>query len=575
MENNNDPIKKQIELNSLIEFSQLINSNLNLDFVFGNILLSIMGKMMISKGMFIVNKYNNGENKYLISTVKGLSLKHKGSEIEFEFPHLSIFSIEDLEEGNNFFRDNQFYFFFKIFFANKMLGVLCLGKKISKEIMTKEETIFIETLLNISAPAIENSLKFDEIKELNEDLNTQIYQLKSLFELSKELNTNFLDKEKIIKLLNYTLLGNFGVKDLLIFSKFRSEKFYLLNYVQEKFIDDMFLSSIENIYETVIISDDSSNYAIEILKKKNYKLLFPIRSGDKIVSIVCLGNKLNRKDFSKEDLQFLESILNLSVISIDNTILFTEYVEKQKIENELKIAREMQVALLPKELPVINNYDIAAVNLPALQVGGDYYDVIKLSDTKFAFVIADVSGKGTPASLLMSNIQSAVHSFLKVYDEEKFDLEFATEKINELIFENTTSEKFITFFWGILDTEKNIFTYINAGHNPPIFVCNGEIRLLDKGGLILGVLGDNVSYDSGQIKFEKNCSLLFYTDGVTEAVDKAGEEFGEEKLTNIFKKNIKNTSDKIIHTVQKEIESYAAGLQQHDDITLIVIKKIG
>jgi phosphoserine phosphatase RsbU/P len=575
MENNNDPIKKQIELNSLIEFSQLINSNLDLDFVFGNILLSIMGKMMITKGLFLVNKYNNGENKYLISTVKGLSQKHKGAEIKFEFPGLSIFSIEDLPAESNFFRDNGFYFFFKIFFANKMLGVLCLGKKINKDIMTKEETIFIETLLNISAPAIENSLKFNEIKFLNEDLNTQIYQLKSLFELSKELNTNFLDKEKIIKLLNYTLLGNFGVKDLLIFSKFRSEKFYLLNYVKEQFIDDDFLLSLENIFETVIISDETSNYAIEVLKKKNYKLLFPIKSGDKIVSIVCLGNKLNKKDFTKEDLQFLESILNLSVISIDNTILFSEYVEKQKIENELKIAREMQVALLPKEIPEIKNYDVAAVNIPALQVGGDYYDVIKLSDTRFAFVIADVSGKGTPASLLMSNIQSAVHSFLKVYNEDSFDLEFATEKINELIFENTTTEKFITFFWGILDTDKNVFTYINAGHNPPIHICKDKVSLLDKGGLILGVLGENVSYESGQIFLEKNCAIIFYTDGVTEAVDKEGEEFSEEYLTKIFKKSIKNTSEEIIHIVKKEIESYASGLQQHDDITLIAIKKIG
>lgn len=572
---NNDPIKKQIELNSLIEFSQLINSNLDLDFIFGNILLSIMGKMMISKGMFLVKLNNKGENTYFISTVKGINQKYKNREIEFDFPHLSIFNAEDLDEDKNIFKENNLNFFFKIYFANKQLGVLCLGHKIKKDIITKEETIFIETLLNISAPAIENSLKFFEIKNLNTELNTQVYQLKSLFELSKELNTNFLDREKIIRLLSYTLLGNFGVKDLLIFSKFRSDKFYLLNYVSDSFIDDKFINALEDINEQILISEDNENYAVQVLRSKKYKAIFPVKNNDKVESIVCLGSKLNRKEFTKEDLQFLESILNLSVISIDNTILFSEYIEKQKIENELKIAREMQVALLPKFLPEISNYQIAAVNLPALQVGGDYYDVIKLSDTKFAIVIADVSGKGTPASLLMSNIQSAVHSFLKVYDEKSFDLAFATEKINELIFENTTTEKFITFFWGILDTEKHTFTYINGGHNPPIHFCNNNVVLMDKGGLMLGVLEKDISYETGQITLDKNCLLLFYTDGVTEAVNKEDEEFGEEKLINIISKNHQHNTDKILDTIKEEIGNHAKGLPQHDDITLIVLKKNG
>jgi phosphoserine phosphatase RsbU/P len=570
---NSDPIKKQIELNSLIEFSQLINSNLDLDFIFGNILLSIMGKMMISKGMFLIKLNNSEKNNYLISTVKGLPREYKNKEIEYDFPGLSIFNSKDLCNSENIFIENNLNFFFKIFFANKMLGVLCLGKKINNDIITKEETIFIETLLNISAPAIENSLKFNEIKVLNDDLNTQINQLKSLFELSKELNTSFLDREKIIRLLNYTLLGNFGVKDLLILSKFRSEKFYLLNRPKDIFINEYFLNALEEIEKPVLISDESDNFAIEILRKKNYKLLFPIKNNGNIESIVCLGSRLNKKEFTNEDLQFLESILNLSVISIDNTVLFKEFIEKQKIENELMIAREMQVALLPKILPEIKNYEISAVNIPAMQVGGDYYDVIKLSETKFAIVIADVSGKGTPASLLMSNIQSAIHSFLKLYDDNVFELTGVTEKINELIYENTTIEKFITFFWGILDTENNIFTYTNAGHNPPIHVCKDNITLLEKGGLMLGVLGKDVQYESGEIFLSDDCVLLFYTDGVTEAVNKDNEEFGEEHLTSTIRTNSSESAEKILDIVSKEIETFASGLHQHDDITLIVLKK--
>lgn len=570
---NSDPIKKQIELNSLIEFSQLINSNLDLDFIFGNILLSIMGKMMITKGMFLVKNYNKGENAFIINTVKGLSQKYKNNIIEFNFPRLSIFNAEDIENKDNFFINNKFHFYFKIYFTNKLLGVLCLGKKISNEIITKEETTFIETMLNISAPAIENSLKFNEIKVLNNDLSTQINQLKSLFELSKELNSNILDKHKIIKLLNYTLLGNFGVKDLLIFSKFRSDKFYLLNQKSDININDEFIYSLEDIREIILINSDSKNYAVNFLNKKNYKLLLPVKNNSAVESIVCLGNKLNKKEFTEEDLQFLESILNLSVISLDNTVLFNEYIEKQKIENELKIAREMQMALLPKSLPIINNYKVSAINIPAMQVGGDYYDIIKLSDTKFAFVIADVSGKGTPASLLMSNIQSAIHSFLKLYDENTFDLSDVTEKINELIFENTTIEKFITFFWGILDSEKHTFNYINAGHNPPIHISENNISLLDKGGLMLGVMDKGINYESEEIYFDENDILLFYTDGVTEAINNINEEFGEERLRNAITTNSHKSPVEILDFILEDIESFAKGLKQHDDITLIILKK--
>ena len=175
--------------------------------------------------------------------------------------------------------------------------------------------------------------------------------------------------------------------------------------------------------------------------------------------------------------------------------------------------------------------------------------------------------------MLMSNIQSAVHSFLKVYDEKNFDLAFATEKINELIFENTTTEKFITFFWGILDTDKNTFTYINAGHNQPIHFCNNNVLLMDKGGLMLGVLEKEINYETGIATLDKNCLLLFYTDGVTEAVNKDNEELGEEKLISILTTNHHHNTGKILEIIKNEIENHSKGLPQYDDITLIVLKK--
>lgn len=277
--------------------------------------------------------------------------------------------------------------------------------------------------------------------------------------------------------------------------------------------------------------------------------------------------------YSETDIEFLESIVNLSLISIQNSDLFQEYIDKLKIENELSIAREIQLALLPSKIPDISGYDIAGMNLPALQVGGDYYDVVKLTDTKSAIIIADVSGKGTPASLLMANIQSAVHSYLKLYEENTFSLTKVTEKINELIYENTASDKFITFFWGILDSENNTFEYINAGHNPPVLLKNDKLLMLNEGGFMIGIADVGINYEVGNVFIDKDDVIVFYTDGVTEANNSEENEFGEKRLYEIIINNKHNSACSIMEEIKNSIKEFTRDTSQYDDITMIVLKK--
>ena len=565
---------KQFELNYLIEFSQLIGSNQDLEFILGNILLSLMGNMMISKGMIILREQNSKDENYKISAIKGVDLNLKEKIVRFEFPKTSVFFSNDIEDKNNIFTENNFEFYFKIYFTNKLLGILCLGNKFDKSRLTNSEIIFIETLLNLSAPSIENTLRYLEIKKLNINLNAQLQQLTSLFELSKEFNTSFQDRDKIVKLLKYTLLGNFGITDLLILSKFKTETFFIVEQSKDFGLNDSHFLELNNITRRTILSGENESYFLKYLYDKGIKILIPILNQEKDETIICIGNKLNKTDYSEDDLQFLESIFNLSTISIDNTLLFNQYLEKQKIEGELKIAREIQVALLPSKIPEVTNYQFSAVNIPALQIGGDYYDIIKLTETKFAVVIADVSGKGAPASLLMANIQSAVHCFLKLYDENNFDISAVTSKINDLIYENTSSEKFITFFWGILDTEKNTFEYVNAGHNPPLHLKKGTFSLLENGGLMLGVVSNDFPFDSGSVKLNTNDVIVFYTDGVTEANNAKNEEFGEECLKKIIKDNSHKHSDAILNDLTESVHTFSRNVKQYDDITLIVLKKI-
>ncbi len=456
-----------------------------------------------------------------------------------------------------------------------------MGKKLNNTDLSKSEIVFIETMLNISAAAIENTIKFTEVRNLNLNLNNKIRQLKSLFELSKEFNSNFTNRENIIKLLSFTLLGNFGIKDFVILSRNKSGGFYLLKDNKNLDLSTFYLNELfpvgnipDEFKSTLRISPNSSIPFVKYLADNDFELLISTVIKNEVDNIICLGKKLNKTSYSDADIEFLESIVNLSLISIQNSILFSEFLDKQKIENELKIAREIQLALLPSKLPEIRGYEISGINLPALQVGGDYYDIIKLTGSKIAIVIADVSGKGTPASLLMASIQSAVHSYLKLYDESSFDLAKVTEKINELIYENTSAEKFITFFWGVLDSEKNTFEYINAGHNPPLLLKNDKIIQLTLGGFIIGILDFGVTYEVGKVNIGKDDTVIFYTDGVTEANNVNGDEFGEERLSKVLKENKNNSADIILDQVKHSVEKFSKDTAQYDDITLIVLKKV-
>lgn len=577
---NQNPAQKQLELNSLIEFSQLISSKLDLKYILNNILLSIMGKMLISKGIILLNTMSEDKNIFSVEAAKGIDTKFINTFVEADFPKLPVFTFDEIEDKSEFIDNSGLNYFFKIYFQNKFLGLLCLGRKLNNTELSKNEIIFIETMLNLSSSAVENTIKFNQLSSMNINLNNKIRQLNSLFELGKEFNSNFTDKENIIKLLSYTLLGNFGIKDFVIISREKNGDFHMHREKKDFDLSELKLNEVfssvnipPEFRSPLIIKSNSSKPYIKYLYEKGYELVIPTIIKNEINNIICIGKKLNNTCYTDEDIEFLESIINLSLISIQNTELFREYIEKQKIENELKIAREIQLAMLPREIPKIRNYEIAAVNLPALQVGGDYYDIIKLTETKTAFVIADVSGKGTPASLLMANIQSAVHSYLKLYEEISFDLAKVTEKINELIYENTSAEKFITFFWGILDSEENTFEYINAGHNPPFVFNDGNIIQLTEGGFMIGILDTGVTYEVGKIKLKKNDIIVFYTDGVTEAMNKDGDEFGEMKLAEAVKKFMTGSSDDILDEIKNSIVNFSRDTSQYDDITLIVLKK--
>jgi PAS domain S-box-containing protein len=256
-------------------------------------------------------------------------------------------------------------------------------------------------------------------------------------------------------------------------------------------------------------------------------------------------------------------------LEVENTRLLEEERKLLLLKEELRLASEIQQKLLPKSSPNIPEYDIAAVNIPAKEVGGDYYDFIETSDNKIIFCLGDVSGKGMPASLIMSNLQANLHTQALI----DLSVKDSVANANKIIYANTDSTKFITMFYGTLDYEKHIITYCNAGHDRPIYIKNGTSdKDLGTGGIPLGYIPD-FEYEDEGISFDKGSGLILYSDGLTEAMNKAEEEFGLERLTGLVCNNFEKSSEEISNIIIKEINIFSAGTEQMDDMTLLVLKR--
>ena len=232
---------------------------------------------------------------------------------------------------------------------------------------------------------------------------------------------------------------------------------------------------------------------------------------------------------------------------------------------EMQRAREIQQSLLPKEIPQLEGFEVAAAWRPAREVSGDYYDVFKLDEHRLGVCIADVVGKGVAAALLMANVQAAV----RAYASSAENAAQLCTKVNRLLCENLATGKFVTFLYGVLNNETRTFDYCNAGNVCPVLVSQGTVRSIAVGGAVLGVFPE-WQYESANLALGPGDRLLLVTDGITEASDAAEQEFGEEKLAEAALRHSKRTSAEMSRLLLEEVSAFCDS-HFHDDATLLVI----
>ncbi len=396
-----------------------------------------------------------------------------------------------------------------------------------------------------------------EITDYKKQYNLKQMELDSLLEITEAINSN-LPETALYKIYDFTIRANLNISKYALF--------VLEGSWQAKVSFGLPVDLKESCELPQELLELKQITAINNLESPfdHFKVAIPIFHKTQLLALVLATG--SQADESELNLTFLQAISNLIIVAIENKRLARRQLEEEAIRKELEIAKNVQSFLFPANLPDGVRLKVEASYLPHHTVGGDYYDYIPINKNQFLVCIADVSGKGIPAALMMSNFQASLHTMLR----HTSNLTEIVEALNYQIQESGKGESFITFFAAIYDHELNTMVYINAGHNPPILIDDhGSLHNLDVGTTVLGVFDPLPFISEGFIPDLEGFTLFAYTDGVTETENEAGEEIGSDHLLDYIKTNYKKNLPQIHQELLIELDEFRGNVSYKDDITML------
>lgn len=313
------------------------------------------------------------------------------------------------------------------------------------------------------------------------------------------------------------------------------------------------------------VSKDPRYFAARDLTKS--EMVAPIISNDRVIGAFDLESD-HFNAYSDDDLAVLQLLTSQVAIIIEKVRLHEQVVEKNRLQAQLEIARQVQLELLPANDPEIEGFDISAYIFPTEEVSGDYYDWVEVFDDQIGIVVADAVGKGIPAALLMSFLRAALRSCAQI----GYAPHIALSKVSSLLRDSIEDNKFITAIYGILDATNKTFVFSNAGHNPPLLIKpDGEYRYVEYGDMALGMF-DDLHYHQHFIRFEPGQIMVIYTDGITEAMNPTGEEYGQDRLAKRVLDGFDLPAKKLIDHIRKGVDDFTERTILDDDGTLFIVK---
>jgi sigma-B regulation protein RsbU (phosphoserine phosphatase) len=401
---------------------------------------------------------------------------------------------------------------------------------------------------------------------------TALFTHRPLPEIFEQILTLLLDAIPAAERAAILLLEGSPARPVIKASRARSGEIItsVSRSIARKVVEEKVVLHIPNVLEDAGLSTQESILAAGIRSALCAPLWYraPESDQDVVIGLVYLDVRWRTDAFAEEDRPIVTALANVAAAKIENARLLEESIEKRRMEDDIRMAAEIQASLLPREAPRVPGYDLVGSTRPCHGIGGDYFDLL-LIDGELLMALGDVSGKGTSAALLMTMLRAAVRGHWK-----DASVAAAVARINQTVYENTPANKYITFFLAHLDVASGRVSYVNAGHNPPIVVrAAGAIETLREGGVVLGLV-DGAEYSEGAVALSSGDALLVYSDGVTETWSPDGEEWGDARLTEAASRGRGLDARSLESEILRQLERFSGGLKATDDRTLIILKKI-
>ena len=541
-------------LEALLESAQLLHSSLNLDDLLRHLLRSFMGRLLATKGMIAVSR----EGVMRLALVRGLAKLTVGEVFD---------ETKAREQGINLI--------LPIGDQSNPVGLLAIARPYNREV-DDEEMAFLCALLGIAASGIENARAHTEANQLNQALDQKVQELRTLLDLVRGL-TSTLEPEEVAQLLMLTIAGRWAVRKyaLVAWKQGHSPVMRFKGMARNRLANyRSYQTLVAGFPDAISVADLPESEFKAILREEQAEVVFQIYAGDQTAGgIVALGPRPGKLSYSEADLEFGTGLVAQAAVAFENSWYFREALERKKVEQELDLAAGIQQNLFPASLPRLENFDLAARNRPARQCGGDYYDALCIDgvdgENSYLICVADVSGKGLPASLLMSNIQATLRALLGRIPS----LTELSAHTNELLYVSTPSNKYVTAILVELNPVTGSIRFVNAGHTDCLLLrADGEELWLKATGTPLGLL-PGMGYEEKGLDLRPGDLVALFSDGVTEAMDEEENEYGEERLAEFLRPIAKQPAEVLVEKVIAEIDRYAGSAPQHDDITLFIIKR--
>lgn len=411
-----------------------------------------------------------------------------------------------------------------------------------------------------------------KLTTLTRELKLKEFQFNSIFEFSESIYTS-LDIDNIIRVFFSTVMGHLGLSRAFIYvspyNLFRRRGFLLDENQKEHY--GLLLGKLGHDWFQIQVDTLDHQHAElkEFLTGQKIFHLVNISEGEDKTVVVGLGARIGNKEITGENIEYAYFVARFAVSAVENAFLINQLIDTKRLEHEVKIARDIQLSLLPQSLPKLENFEISVIYRPIHEVGGDYYDILKeRKDGGLPILVSDVEGKGLSAALLAASSQAIFHSLNELYFFEPCKF---IAKANEMIYNFTKGNRFITLFWMQVNDAERKLTYVNAGHESPFMISGDELYWLEKGGFLTGFL-EKVSYEKETLQLKSGDIITIFTDGVPEVENPEGEQFGKDAMIDYLRRHRHLSAEDLTQGLYNRIMDYSRQKSPRDDFTLLILK---